>query len=161
MAEIKSAAVHADAVNMLNRLPRHTPALPVILADLGSPPIDLVARTFGVTVTTVKRWMKHGAPKPVLFSLWWLTRWGMSELEAEHFNRAQLSHVMCMAMQRRVTELEATVARMERLGDFGAANSPGFGLDDAGTFPGPRKPSTRHTIRTATSPGLKGQTLTY
>ena len=154
MAEVKSAPLCADALNMLNRLPRYTPALPVILADLGSPPLELVARTFGVTVTTVKRWMKHGAPRPVLFSLWWLTRWGMSELDAEHFNRAQLSHVMCMAMQRRVTELEATIERMERLGDFGAANSPGFCLDGAGTFPGPRRPSTRHTTRTPQTPVL-------
>lgn len=160
MAEIKSAAVRADAVNMLNRLPRHMPALPVILADIGSPPLDLVARTFGVTVTTVKRWMKHGAPKPVLFSLWWLTRWGMSTLEAEHFNRAQLSHIMCMALQRRVDELLAEVARLERLGDFGAANSPGFGLDGAGTFPGSHRPSSRPTTRTAKSPGFGSQTLT-
>lgn len=160
MAEIKSHPISADSLGMLNRLPRYMQALPVILADLGSPPLDLVARTFGVTLKTVKRWMKHGAPRPVLFSLWWLTRWGMSTLDAEHFNRAQLSHLMCMAMQKRVDELQATVARLERLGDFGAANSPGFGLDGADTFPGSRRPSTRHTTGTSQTPGLTGQKLT-
>jgi len=53
-----------------------------------------------------------------------------------------------------------TVAEIERLGDFGAANSPGFGLDGADTFPGSRRPSTRHTTRTSQTPGLTGQTLT-
>ncbi|TXJ03408.1 MAG: hypothetical protein E6Q31_00495 [Aquabacterium sp.] len=129
MAEIKSAEVHADAVNMLNRLPRHMPALPVILADIGSPPLDLVARTFGVTVTTVKRWMKHGAPKPVLFSLWWLTRWGMSELDAEQFNRAQLSHQLAQAYSREMVKLKQQIEHLQRIGTFGAANDPLCGME--------------------------------
>lgn len=154
MGDIKNAPVCADAFTMLNRLPRYTPALPVILAEIGNPSLDLVARKFGVTVTTVKRWMKHGAPQPVLFSLWWLTRWGMHDLNAEHFNRAQLSHVMCMAMQRRVTELQATIGRLERLGDFGAANSPGFCLDDARTVLAVQSQSTRQTWQQAQTAGF-------
>lgn len=124
LAEIKSAAVRADAVSMLNRLPRHMPALPVILADIGSPPLDLVARTFGVTVKTVKRWMKHGAPKPVLFSLWWLTRWGMSALDAEHYNAAQHSHQLAQAYRRELDELRQQLEHLQRIGTFGAANDP-------------------------------------
>ena len=113
---------------MLNRLPRYTPALPVILADIGSPPLDLVARTFGVTVTTVRRWMKHGAPKPVLFSLWWLTRWGMSELDAEHFNRAQQSHQLAQAYSRKLDEMQEYIEHLQRIGNFGAANDPLCGM---------------------------------
>lgn len=154
MAEIKLAMVCAEAPNMLNRLPRHTPTLPVILAEIGNPPLRDVARTFGVTVATIKNWIKHGAPQPVLFSLWWLTRWGMHNLNAEVFNLAQLDRQSAQAQARENAMLRAQIDRLLKLGNFGAANdplertAPLFGLDAARLCQGPPRPSTRPSTKT-------------
>lgn len=111
---------------MLNRLPRHTPTLPELLNALGGPPDREVARVFGVTVTTIRRWKKHGAPRPVLFSLHWLTPAGQHDLHVDLVNELRLHAGMSRALRDEVAELRRTVARLCAIGDFGAANDPGL-----------------------------------
>lgn len=132
LAEIKCARTLAEVLGMLRQLPKYTPTLPVLLAEIGNPPLDAVACTFGVTVTTIRKWMKHGAPKPVLLSLWWLTRWGQSELDCELANRAAMYQALTGALQQECDRLHAQVEKLQLLGDFGAANDP-LCLDGANT----------------------------
>lgn len=68
---------------MLNRLPRHLPDFGDLLADIGNPSDKAIARAFQVSLRTVQRWHKHGAPRAVCLSLFWLTRWGLSELDSD------------------------------------------------------------------------------
>lgn len=69
--------------------------------------------------------MKTGhAPRPVLLSLFWLTRWGMSLVEAEALNLAQLHMGMTRALKSENAALRSEIARLALLGDFGCANDP-------------------------------------
>lgn len=86
-----------------------------------------LAEEMGKHQNRLSEW-KRGAAKPVLFSLWWLTRWGMSALEAEQFNRAQLSHQLAQAYSRELEQLKQQIEHLQRIGTFGAANDPLCGM---------------------------------
>lgn len=58
-----------------------------MLSLIGNPSEREVARTFGVTVTTVRRWMRRGAPRAVRLAVWWLTPQGVATVDAESFTR--------------------------------------------------------------------------
>lgn len=124
MAGIKSASDAAEAHSMLTQLPKHLPELAEILANLGNPGLDKLSTALGVSTKTVKRYIEHGAPRPVLLSLWSLTSWGHHSLDAELFNAAQLAQLKAAALERRVIQLERQIAKLCRIGQFAAANDP-------------------------------------
>lgn len=96
-----------------------------MLADLGNPSAATVARAFGVSRSTVYRWTKHDtAPRAVALSLYWLTRWGQSELFSEAARSEAAHRELCTALRAECESLQTQLARVLRLGDFGAANSP-------------------------------------
>ncbi|KQW76583.1 hypothetical protein [Methylibium sp. Root1272] len=110
---------------MLTRLPRQLPAFPDLLADLGNPGAALLARALGVTDRTVRRWLVDGnAPRPVLLALFWMTRWGQSEVACEAHNSAVMHAGMVGCLQREIAALRRELGRVLALGEFGAANSP-------------------------------------
>jgi hypothetical protein len=75
---------------MLIKLPRHLPSWPDLLADLGNPHPWNISQFLGVDIRTVRRWNQTGAaPRPAVLAVFWLTRWGLSELDAETLNRAR------------------------------------------------------------------------
>ncbi|MFZ4551881.1 MAG: hypothetical protein ACOYNB_08660 [Aquabacterium sp.] len=133
LAEIKSAETAADEVGM--RTPRHLPTLPVILDNLGNPPLDDVAKELGVSVATIKRYLKHGAPRPVLLSLWWFTSWGLFDLDNEQQYKLHMSESLLRATKKECQAAKDQAARLARIGNFGTANEPMFGLDGANTLP--------------------------
>lgn len=121
---------------MLNRFPSATPSLEDMLHDIGNPKPDEVAKALRVSTRTVRRWRADGnAPRPVMLAIFWLTRWGMSLIECEAINLAQL-HIGLQRCTREqleqaraahvaaVTELEMRLELLVRIGDFGAANDP-------------------------------------
>jgi len=58
---------------MLCKLPKHTPPLGVMLADLGNPHPHELARALHVGERTVRRWLAiNQAPRPALLSVFWL-----------------------------------------------------------------------------------------
>lgn len=110
---------------MLNLLPRQLPTFPTMLADLGNPPASALARALGVTDRTARRWVAdEHAPRPVLLALFWITRWGQSEVACEAHNSAVMHAGMVGCLQREIKALRRELARVVGLGEFGCANSP-------------------------------------
>lgn len=110
---------------MLNRLPSQMPPLDVMLHDIGNPSAAELAKALHVSERQVRRWKRAGcAPQPAMLAIFWLTRWGMSIVDAEAVNAARLHVGMAGALKAHIQRLQARLERMGRLGDFGAANDP-------------------------------------
>ncbi|WP_374675568.1 hypothetical protein [Ideonella sp.] len=96
-----------------------------MLEDLGNPTAQQLARALGVTTRTVQRWHALGeAPRPAMLALFWLTRWGRSQVHCDAVNDAAVQAGLAKALQRQVDELRRQVEHLRRIGDFGAANDP-------------------------------------
>lgn len=116
---------------MLNRMPRRMPELATMLADIGNPSPEAVARALGVSTRSVQRWIaKEAAPRPVMVAIFWLTRWGMSSVNAEAVNLAALRSGEANVMRRKVEDLERKLVHLAKIADFSAANSPIVDLPD-------------------------------
>lgn len=151
MAGIKSAPDVAEAHSMLTQLPKHLPELAEILDNLGNPGLDKLSTALGVSTKTVKRYLEHGAPRPVLLSLWWLTSWAQSQTEVELRNHAQLERGMRQTYERECQRLRAQVAHLHRIGEFGTANDPISDTPSLSVKPArpqiPRQDKPCHVIR--------------
>lgn len=114
---------------MLNRLPTQTPPLWVMLEDIGSPSPKAVAKSLGVSEVTVKKWIKHDtAPRAVLLAVFWITRWGMSAVDAEAHNAAIMSAGLARARLSEIERLQGAMHRLGRIAQFGSANDPAQGV---------------------------------
>ena len=110
---------------MLNRLPVQIPPLWLLLDDIGNPPAKRLAKALDVTERTVKKWIRDDvAPRPVMLSLYWLTRWGQSAVHCEAHNAAVMHAGMVGGLRREIELLNARLDRLGRIADFGAANDP-------------------------------------
>lgn len=79
---------------------------------------------------TVKRWAKTGnAPRMAHLALFWESRWGLSVLDADIWNRETLRLGMIDALQRENAQLKAQLARLVALGSHGAANDALWGVN--------------------------------
>lgn len=111
---------------------QHTPDLNTMLADLGNPNVRQLGRALGVSPATAARWIKAGeAPRPAMLALFWLTRWGVSQIHCQAHNDAlqQAQLAACYRNQleeasTRLMEAQAKLDHLGRIGDFGAANDP-------------------------------------
>lgn len=96
---------------MLNRLPKAVPPLGVMVRDIGNPHPRELARALGVSTRTVYHWLKQDdAPRPVMLSIFWVTRWGQQWLDVDLFNyaRAQTGVAEALARQLAVDHYNAT-----------------------------------------------------
>ena len=109
----------------LDNAPKALPLWQLVLDDLGRPPAHRIARTLGVSERTVYRW-NHGGrpPRMALLALFWLTRWGRSEVDTRATNDAILAVSYLRSLKDRVRELEVDLAHVLALSDTGAANGP-------------------------------------
>lgn len=98
---------------MLNRLPKYPPSLGDMLADIGNPGDKAVAKAFGVTTRTVRNWHRRGAPRPVLLSLFWLTRWGCSELDSDWHWRLTNAEALVECLQADIKKARSQRASAE------------------------------------------------
>ena len=113
---------------MLTLIPKYVPPLSMMLAGMANPKPRELARALGVTERTVRRWLcADHAPRTVMLALFWLTRWGQSAVDCHTHNSATLSAAVAANLRHEVETLNAKVARLARLGDFGAANDPAPG----------------------------------
>ena len=128
----KAAAKHARiSINatMLARLPKATPPLSIMLEDIGSPSAEGLAGAFGVTPKTAQGWIgADHAPLPVLLALFWLTKWGTSEVHARAHNDAVMAGMEANRLRKELEEVQALLAVVGRIADFGSANDPAPGI---------------------------------
>lgn len=111
---------------MLNRLPKHTASIDEMLADIGRPTLKAAAKALGVSEATLKRYIKHGAPRPVLLALYWLTADGRQDLDDELHHRASFATAHVSVLQAEVRNLRTAIDRLHAIGDFGCSNDPGL-----------------------------------
>lgn len=110
---------------MLNRLPTQLPPLWMLVDDIGRPSPRQLAKSLDVTERTVRRWLKEDkAPRPVMFTLFWLTRWGQHAVHCEAHNDAILQASIARNLRDQIERLQAQLEHVGRIADFGAANDP-------------------------------------
>lgn len=110
---------------MLHQLPKHTPPLALMLADIGSPSHEKLAKALGVSQRTVKRWIKADiAPRPAMLALYWLTRWGVSQVHCQAHNDAIMQAQISSHLLRQLNTALDQVDYLNSIGNFGAANEP-------------------------------------
>jgi hypothetical protein len=107
------------------KMPRRVPPFSMMMDDLGNPPPAKIARCLGVTVPTVRRWIRtDNPPLPVLLAVYWLTSWGQNEAHTEAHNSARLHAGLCESLRRENQTLCRRIEYLERIGHFGSANAP-------------------------------------
>lgn len=115
---------------MLNRIPRHMPALSTMLDDLGKPTPAALARALCVSTSTARRWISADvAPHSVMVAIFWITRWGISAVDAEAYNSATMHASLAAQLKLDLAESRRQVVRLVELLDQvksfdQAANAP-------------------------------------
>lgn len=105
----------------------HLPPLSYLLDDLLTRDRAKIAAHLGVSVKTLARWQAADeAPRAVMLALFYETQWGYSLMYATAHNGELFARQKANALERENAALRVRVARLERLGDFGAANAPAF-----------------------------------
>jgi len=97
-----------------------------MLEDLGNPSPRALAKALDVTPRTVSRWIAdpENTPRPVMLSLFWLTRWGQSQVDCEAVNTARMYRGFTESLRTENARLKNELARLVSAGDFGCANDP-------------------------------------
>lgn len=105
----------------------HTPPLSVLLDDLLTRDPATIAGHLGISPATLRRYQQADqAPRAVLLALFYESRWGYSLMETTAHNGRQIERQHRQALERENAGLRARIARLEAIGDFGAANAPGL-----------------------------------
>lgn len=106
-------------------VPASLPSLAFMLADLGNPCAVELAAFLDVHPRTVARWLQAGvAPRAAALALFWLTRWGRSQVDADAVNDARLAHALARSAGDALAASERENAHLESVGVFGSANAP-------------------------------------
>ncbi len=112
----------------LDHAPRALPVWQTILEDLGNPHPARIAKALGLGARTVYRYNRQGqAPRSVCLALFWLTRWGRSEIYCAAVNDCQLAVASANSLETQLHQTRAQLAHVLALSDSGAANSPLIG----------------------------------
>jgi hypothetical protein len=103
----------------------HTPPLSTLLEDLLTSDPAAIARHLDVSTRTFERWKQADqAPRAALLALFYESRWGYSLLETTAYNGHAAERAWRQGLQRENAMLRTRIARLESIGDFGAANAP-------------------------------------
>lgn len=94
--------------------PRTLPVWDLILDDLGRPPPARLARVLGVGRSTVCRWTAdRSAPRMACLALFWLTRWGRSEVDCRATNDAMTAVALARSLHEERQQLRANLERLQ------------------------------------------------
>lgn len=97
------------------RAPSHAglPPFSLLLADLPAPPAQ-VARHLDLSAATLARYAAtDSAPRPVMLSLFWESRWGRSAADVDASNTAATYYQRAAALERENAALRRQIARLE------------------------------------------------
>jgi predicted DNA-binding transcriptional regulator AlpA len=110
-------------------MPKTIPAFKDMLVDIGNPHPREIAKALKVTERSVWRWLAaNKAPHSVMLAIFWLTKWGMSEIEAAAHNAAIGSAAQARCLQEELERVTATLQRISKISDFGSSNDPAPGV---------------------------------
>lgn len=119
-----------------------------MLEELGNPSVEEIAKALDISTRTVRQWKRQGyAPKAAMMCLFWLTHWGQQRVDVDLYNYAQLQHGMACSLRLDVRRLEATIAHLLTIADFGAANDPSTSFGDRASNPAARISHARTRTR--------------
>lgn len=97
----------------IDQAPRTLPIWDLIIADLGRPPAQRIARTLGVSDSTVYRWHAEGsAPRVAALALFWMTRWGHSHIHTQATNDAVIAVQLARSLHEERNSLRGRVASL-------------------------------------------------
>lgn len=107
------------------RAPTQTPPIGLLLQDLPTQDARTIARHLGISARTLARWEASGdAPRLAHLALFWETRYGLSVVSCEAVNGERAARGLAASLERECATLRTRIARLEAMGDFGAANAP-------------------------------------
>ena len=110
---------------MLAHAPHVLPPIAVVLADIGNPTAQDLAKLLAMDPRTIERWVRADKmPRAAHLALFWLTRWGRSIVDSQAVNDARLYASLARARAEEVTRLEVKLAKLIAIADFGSANDP-------------------------------------
>jgi hypothetical protein len=117
-------------------MPRTLPSLGEMLIDIGNPHPKAIAKALKVTERSVWRWKAADkAPHSVMLAIFWITRWGRSEVDAAAQNDAMRFASLARCLQDELDAIQARLARVAQIGDFGSSNDPAPGFSTNAVMP--------------------------
>lgn len=100
----------------LGHLPATLPDWQTLITDLGVPPARVLAQALGLSERTVQRYHQLGrAPRVACLALFWMTRWGRSQVNTQAVNDASLAAGYANALEHELDRTRAELARVLRL----------------------------------------------
>ena len=109
----------------IEHAPRALPIWQTIIDDLSNPHPARLAKVLGLGVRTVYRYNREGhAPRSVCLALFWLTRWGRSEVYWQAVHDCQVAVGYANAVESELRQTRTQLAHVMALNETGAANSP-------------------------------------
>lgn len=86
----------------------------MIVDDLGRPSSKRLAKALGISERTARRYIATGtAPRAICMALYWLTRWGRSQLDADAVNDAGMAVTYATALKRERDYLRGQVEHLK------------------------------------------------
>lgn len=111
--------------NMHSAIPAELPSWPDLMSGLNRPSAVQLAKWLDISERTAYSYMrKKSAPRAVLLALFWLTPWGHRAVSEDLCRDRAVLHSERDNLLRRVGNLQARIAYLERAADFGTANAP-------------------------------------
>lgn len=97
----------------IDAAPKTLPIWELILDDLGRPPIARIAETLDVAPSTVYRWQQSECvPRMACLALFWLTRWGRSEIDCRATNDAMTAVALARSLSEERNGLRSAVTTL-------------------------------------------------
>lgn len=103
----------------------HTPPLSYMLDDLLTRDPQVIAKHLGISPKTLARWQASDtAPRAAMLALFYETQWGANLIATTAHNGEMYARQEANGLKRENAMLRARIARLESIGNFGAANAP-------------------------------------
>lgn len=107
------------------QMPAVLPMWQQLIMDLGNPHPRDVARALGIGTRSVYRYNRTGqAPRVVCLAVYWLTRWGRSQVHTQAVNDAALAAGYASALEDELDRTKRQLAQVLALNQHGASNDP-------------------------------------
>jgi predicted DNA-binding transcriptional regulator AlpA len=109
----------------LAQTPAALPVWQALVMDLGNPHPAVLAKALGLGTRTIYRYHRTGAaPRVVCLALFWMTRWGRSQVNTQAVNDAALAAAYAGSLEAELRHARDQLARVLAISSTGASNDP-------------------------------------